>query len=410
MADAGAAAALRDCLPGDGVEVRQFGACTDLMHCSKSSAPEAIVVGLESIAGSATADGLALPWDVPVIALGAAAAVAAFAAQPQPALCVAHQWLARPTPADWPLALAFARAAHGRDQAQRQRIASLQHQAVEQRQVTRAKGVLMATQGMTENEAFVLLRSGAMQARMPVVDMARAVVDAALWAQAVNRAGQLRWLSQRCIAAAAQRLARIDPPAARRVQQEAMKRAHDTLQALGRMALPDPARAALDQAETAWRTLTTCLDARLDRASLVAANAAAELALQRADALTALLQGVGRSPMLRVLNLCGRQRMHAQRMVKLGLLSLLELPPADRGEVAVLMDRFSRALQEVAQFPLRSGELLAAQQAVEDRWRDMQPALQTAEAAAWVRCGEALIGAVDELTACWERSLQLLLG
>jgi len=410
VADAGAAAALRDCLLGEGIELRQFGARTDLMHCSKSSAPEAIIVGLASIAGGATAHGMDLPWDVPVIAVGPAAPVAAFAVQPQLAPCVAHQWLARPTPADWPLALAFARAAHRRDQAQRQRIDSLQQQAAAQRQVARAKGVLMATQGMTEDEAFARLRSGAMQARMPVSDMARAVVDAALWAQAVNRAGQLRWLSQRCVAAAAQRLARIDPPAARRMQKDAIKRARDTLQALGRMALPDPARASLDQAEAAWRTLATCLDTRLDRSSLEAANAAAELALQRAEVLTEQLQGVGRSPMLRVLNLCARQRMHAQRMVKLGLLSLLELPPADRGEVAALMDRFSQALREVAQFPLRSGELVAAQQQVEDRWRDMQAALQAAEAAEWVRCGEALIAAADELTACWERSLQLLLG
>ena len=42
----------------------------------------------------------------------------------------------------------------------------------------------MPAQTMTEGEAFALLRSGAMQTRLPLADMARAVVDAAVWAAA----------------------------------------------------------------------------------------------------------------------------------------------------------------------------------------------------------------------------------
>lgn len=410
VADGDTAQALSTGLGIAGVAARLFGSRTELMHCSPSHAPQAVVLSLAPSVGAGPALVLPGDWDVPVIAVGPAGAVDG------PALGVlladngVHHWLADLAPAAWPLSLAVARAAHRRDQAQRQRIASLQAQLAEQRLVARAKGLLMAAQGMTENEAFALLRSGAMQTRLPMADMARAVVDAASWAEAVNRAGQLRWLSQRCIAAAAQRLARIAPPAARRVQQDALTRAADILAGLDRLPLPDTARQALADADAAWRTLKACLVQRLDLASLAAADAAAEVALARAELLASALQAVGSSPMLRVVNLCGRQRMRAQRLVKLGLLARLGLPTADAGEAPALMAIFDDTLQELAQLPLGSPEISAAHQRAVDHWRDMALALRSADSAALVPCGDALVASVDDLTHCWERSLQLLLG
>lgn len=331
----------------------------------------------------------------------------------------AHHWLPDAdavAPADWVLALAFAQAAHGRDQAQRQRIAGLQDQLAEQRVVARAKGLLMAAQGMTEGDAFAFLRSGAMQTRLPLADMARAVVDAAIWSEAVNRAGQLRWLSQRCVAAAAQRLARIDPPAARRVQAEALRRARDILDGLGRLPLPENTRHTLDETNKAWLALKSSLDERLGLGSLKRADEAAEFALAQAEALTGELQAGASSPILRVVNLCGRQRMRAQRLVKLGLLNQLAVSAPGRSEAggaaeaAALVSAFAGTLSELAALPLGSADIGAAHQVAVGRWADMVLALQAGEMVALVRCGEALLVSVDALTHCWERSLQLLLG
>ena len=319
-------------------------------------------------------------------------------------------------PADWVLALAFAQAAHRREQAQRQRIASLQDQLAEQRVVARAKGLLMAAQGMTEDDAFAFLRSGAMQTRLPLADMARAVVDAAIWSEAVNRAGQLRWLSQRCVAAAAQRLARIDPPAARRVQAEALRRARDILDGLDRLPLPEAARHTLDETDKAWLTLKSSLDERLDLGSLKRADETAEFALAQAEALAGSLQAGSSSPILRVVNLCGRQRMRAQRLVKLGLLNQLGVSAPGRSdaggsaEAAALVSVFASTLSELAALPLGSADIAAAHQAAVERWADMVLALQTGEMASLVLCGEALLVSVDALTHCWEHSIQLLLG
>ncbi|OGB01042.1 MAG: hypothetical protein A3E25_23865 [Burkholderiales bacterium RIFCSPHIGHO2_12_FULL_69_20] len=421
MGDGDQAAALCARLGLAGVVARPFADRTELMHCSKSDAPLAVVVGLPMHPAAGASATLQLPWDwdLPVIAVGPAGGLDGVELGRHLAASGAHHALASLAPADWAWSLAFAQAAHRREQAQRQHIAGLQAQLVEQRLVARAKGLLMAAQGMTEDEAFARLRSGAMQTRLPMADMARAVVDAALWAEAVNHAGQLRWLSQRCIAAAAQRLARIDPPAARRQQQDALKRAREILAGLHRLPLPDAARQALSDADAAWLALKSCLDQRLDLASLSSADAAAALALARAEVLAGLLQAVGSSPMLRVVNLCGRQRMRAQRLVKLGLLGRLGLPSAaagkpddrgDRGEAPALMADFDDTLQALAQLPLSSPEIAAAHQRAVDRWRDMALALQSDDTTALVRCGEDLVGSVDDLTRCWERSLQLLLG
>lgn len=429
VGDVEAAEALQACVMPGGLHVRRLAGRTGLVHCSNWHAPQAIVVHLRpTLRGAPPQVENAIPpgglvtvawpatWDVPVLALGPKGAAAADVLAMQLADVGVHHWLAAGVPAthaQWQVAMAYALGAHRREQGLRQRIASLQDQLAEQRLVAKAKGLLMAAQGMTEDDAFSFLRSGAMQTRLPLGDMARAVVDAAAWSEAVNRAGQLRWLSQRCVAAAAQRLARIEPPAARKVQSDALKRARDILDDLSRLPLPDEARQALADTDRDWLTLKAALGVRLDLASLQQADAAAEIALAQAEALTGHLQAAGSSPVLRVVNLCGRQRMRAQRMVKLGLLTCLRVtPPAHShvAEAAALVAAFGTTLSELAAQPLGSAEIAAAHDSTVARWSGMLQALQAGEPTALVHCGEALLVSVDALTHCWERSLQLLLG
>lgn len=392
-----------------------------MVRCSTWRAPRAIVwrLGPSAPGPAAGAFGWPAAWDVPVLLVGGPDGPPLAEQASQLAAHGVHHWLPdgdNGTAADWQLALAFAQSMHARDQAQRRHIAKLQDQLAERRVVARAKGLLMAAQGMSEDDAFAFLRSGAMQTRSPLADMARAVVDAAIWSEAVNRAGQLRWLSQRCIAAAAQRLARIDPPVARRAQGDALRRARDILDGLDKLPLQDLARQALVDTDRAWCALTAALDERLDLRSLTLADAAAEAALTRAEALTDHLQAAARSPVLRVVNLCGRQRMRAQRLVKLGLMNQLgrtkgcqpEAP--GMAEAAALVAAFVDTLSELAALPLGSAEIAMTHQVAVDRWADMAQALQGGEMAQLVHAGEALLVSVDALTLCWERSLQLLLG
>ena len=402
-------------------EVRHLGAGTQLVRFGAWRAPQAIIWHLGASTSGDADLRLETPagWDVPLLLVGRPDDQPIAGLASRLARSGAHHWLPDAdavAPADRVLALAFAQAAHRKDQAQRQRIAGLQDQLAEQRVVARAKGLLMAAQGMTEDNAFAFLRSGAMQTRRPLADIAREVVDAAIWSEAVNRAGQLRWLSQRCVAAAAQRLARIDPPLARRVQAEALRRARGILDDLGRLPLPVNTRHTLDGTDRSWLTLKSRLDERLELGSLVLADEAAESALAQAEALTGSLQACASSPILRVVNLCGRQRMRAQRLVKLGLLNQLGVTvPGQSGaggyaEAAALVSEFASTLAELVALPLGSADIAAAHQVAMDRWADMVQALQAGDMVSLVRRGEALLLSVDALTLCWERSLQLLLG
>lgn len=420
MADDVPSLALLTALRGAVADVRHIGAGTRLVHCSSWRAPQAIIwhLGTGPGEGPSALLPLASGWDVPVLLVGRLVGpdLAALAAGLES--LGAHHWLpdgAAAACADWVQALDFARAVHRRDQAQRRRITGLQEQLAQQRVLARAKGLLMEAQGISEDDAFALLRSAAMQARRPLGDMARAVVDSAVWSDAMNRAGQLRWLSQRCIAAAAQRLARIDPPAARRMQSAALRRAGAILDSLGRLPLPDSCRQALHATSEAWHGLKASLAERLDPACLKRADAAAERALAQAEALTGQLQTCTGSPILRVVNLCGRQRMRAQRLVKLGLLSHLGLcapdpcPTGHCGDAAALVSEFGSTMATLTALPLGSAAIAAAHQHALDHWAAMVLALQAGEAAALLRSGEALLASVDALTRCWERSLHLVL-
>ena len=148
---------------------------------------------------------------------------------------------------------------------------------------------------------------------------------------------------------------------------------------------------------------------RLDLASLSAADAAADVALERTEALAGSLQAVGSSPMLRVVNLCGRQRLvELNLLARLGLASATEAQ-GNSAAAPAPMHSFNGTLEELAKLPLGSSENAAAHQLAVGRWRDMARALQAGEATELVRGGEALLVSVDDLTHCWERSLQLSL-
>ena len=96
----------------------------------------------------------------------------------------------------------------------------------------RAKGVLMSARGLDEPAAFALLRGAAMHANLRMGELSRAVTEAAGWAEAVNRAGQLRALSQRLVKLTVQRWAGVEPRAARAEQTSTQARLDDNLRHL----------------------------------------------------------------------------------------------------------------------------------------------------------------------------------
>jgi AmiR/NasT family two-component response regulator len=316
---------------------------------------------------------------------------------------------------------AIAQARHRQGAALRRALARAHGQLDERRCVDRAKGVLMSARGLGESEAFGLLRSAAMNVNLRLGEVSRSVVEAAQWADAMNRAGQLRMLSQRLVRVVAQRLLRLDARAAAEVDAQSTQRVRDNLEMLARQCAGTSAQAALEHATLCWEALADALalaPARLDLDALARVDALATRLLEVAEQLTHALQEASGRRALHIVNVCGRQRMRAQRIAKLSLISALSGPhqPAEASatQTAAMLDEFEAAQRELEKTPLRSPEIRQALAAIGDEWLRLLGGLRAAQTAdgrrALVHASETMLERLDALTHAYEHSLQVILG
>ena len=160
-----------------------------------------------------------------------------------------------------------------------------------------------------------------MHANLRLGEVSRSVVEAAQWAEAVNRAGQLRMLSQRLARLAAQALAgstRAAAEAATASLNGCSSTSSTWLRSASRRC-----RAGAGPRRGAWQASRSRVEPRATPAALVDDDAQAETLLEAAESLTAALELSGARRALHIVNLCGRQRMRAQRVAKDALLAAL---------------------------------------------------------------------------------------
>lgn len=301
---------------------------------------------------------------------------------------------------------------------QAQELDQVRGQLTDRKYLDRAKGLLAQARGLDEDEAFKLLRGAAMHANLKIGEVSRSVIEAAAWADALNRAGQLRMLSQRLVKLAAQRLAQVDAHRARRLQEESEQRAQANLDAL--LALPqlaakgDALPQALAQTRAAWSVLQGSLGQRKSTASLPDADEKATALLAQAEALVSALEAASGRRALKVVNLCGRQRMLAQRLAKDALLAELLNDERRRAGFADLKSAFETALLELEMAPLSSPEIREALKAARDEWTHLLAGLRFTDKAdsqlAISRASEALLEVFEGLTTLYEHSLQVIMS
>jgi hypothetical protein len=300
----------------------------------------------------------------------------------------------------------------------------------ERKWVDRAKGVLMNARQISEDEAFRLLRGAAMHASLRVGEVSRAVIGSARQAEAVNRAGQLRMLSQRLVKLSAQRLAGVEIDGLRSAADEAGQRVRDNLAMLGALAVelgaepglalsseaaPPVWAGALAAVQHAWAALEPVLDApRLSGAVLAVQDERAEALLDAAEALTTALEADGHRRPLHLINLCGRQRMRVQRLAKEALLSVLLAQPQRRERIDGLLDEFETALLALERSPLSSADIRALLAAVRDEWLNLLRGLRGVHSpegrTTLAHAGDALLDQLDRMTAAYEHSLQVIMA
>lgn len=312
--------------------------------------------------------------------------------------------------------LQLARARFERDEAQRAAHADLADRFEERKLVERAKGILMREQQISEDEAFRQLRQVSMLGQQRVGTVSRRVIDAARDADAVNRAGQLRMLSQRLVKLYALRCARADAEQAGRLQAEAARRVSEIVAGLGQSLSRATFGDLLEGVDQAWLALQPALQGRPQVDRLPAADAAAERLLVTADALTTALEAASPLRTLAVVNRAGRQRMLSQRLAKQALLGALcdgPVAQAAAADAVRSVESFEQALRALQQAPLSSPEIRAQLEVAEQAWRELLTGLGDAFAADGrsriAVASEHLLDRFERLTALYARAAQSLL-
>jgi len=333
--------------------------------------------------------------------------------------CGVHHWIAAPGANAGDAmrgAMAWARAREARVKRLQGERADAVARLEDRKWIDRAKGVLMNARGLNEDEAFRLLRGAAMNVNLKLGEISRAVTEAAQWADAVNRAGQFRMLSQRLVRLAAQRLLGVDPKGARVLQAESMQRLQDNVDVLAAVCAGTEAAGAFAVTLKAWSALQASLAHGPELPGLGEADTRADALREAAESLVEALERLGGRRALHVVNVCGRQRMHVQRAAKCALVASLR-PEAAGPDLMALqgsLDAFEQAQRELEEAPLSSPQIRASLEGVRDEWLRLLGGLRAQDPRdgqrALVHASEVLLARLDELTAAYEHSLQVIMG
>jgi AmiR/NasT family two-component response regulator len=296
----------------------------------------------------------------------------------------------------------------------RRQLADLSSRFEERKLVDRAKGILMRVRQLSEEEAFRVLRTASMQSNQRVGQVSQQLIAAAGLAEAINRAGQFRMLSQRIVKLHALH-AGGDAPSP--LLAESCTRVEGHLAALGKSLGKATYGDLLEAVAQPWARLQDALAAPAEVSRLPEIDALADGMLQAADRLVNVLEGSGAATRMHVINVCGRQRMLSQRWAQQALLSVLL-----RGEAAAAAGaaadqaavEFEQALAHLNAVPLTSREIRASLDEAQRLGAAMaQARAQVASPAGRKALGdasEALLALFEQLTDRYERSMQMLMG
>ena len=311
--------------------------------------------------------------------------------------------------------LAQARFRH--DQMLREELTEVSQRFAERTLVDRAKGILMGARQLREEEAYRALRSAAMQSKQRIGQVSQRVIEAARYAEAINRAGQLRMLCQRLAKLYALTCAGVRPEGTRGLMADSIGSVDNILAILSRSLSKPTFGDLLDAVQTPWATLLAILRAPPTPVRLQEVDRQAEEMLLEAEQLTANLEVAGFAAALRVINVSGRQRMLSQRLAKEALLAVMLEGPAAASAVRAMAETRPALIEGLAYLdglPLSNAEIRRELDLANQTWEAFQVALSGSRTDAGkddiADLSEALLAHFERLTSHLEWAMQALVG
>jgi len=311
----------------------------------------------------------------------------------------------------------LAQARFKREQALREALEDVSSRFEERKMVDRAKGILMRARQVSDDDAFQILRTASMHSNQRLGQVSQHIIHSARFAESVNRAGQLRMLSQRLVKLHLLQLAGVQPALTRERLQESVQRIDGNLALLGKSLSKPTFGDLLGQVVQTWGRLKKALKGEPRAEQMVELDALAELLLQEAERLTASLESAGSVAPLQVLNMAGRQRMLSQRFAKYALLGVLGGEAARQPSEAGLTearDAFEQGLRYLNTIPLSTPDIRHGLDEAALGWQHMLAgASQAGRVAGQERlasASESLLDGFEQLSGYYERSMQMLVG
>ena len=307
-----------------------------------------------------------------------------------------------------------ARARFRHEQLLKEEFTDLSKRFEERKIVDRAKGVLMRSRGVNEEEAFEMLRSLAMKSRIRMGVAAKSVIDMSRAGEAVNRAGQLRMLSQRITKCYVQVVHGLDATEAFNIMTDCVARVESNLVILSKAISAKGYGDLVERVTESWHKLNEYLTKTPNQQDIELVNLQAEVMLKDAESLTSFLETSGLVATLHILNVSGRQRMLSQRITKCCFLLALQPDVETMLELKSLCDKYQKAQDYLAGAPLSTVSIMKDLELANVQWQRMLIALndlQNKEALTEISdASERLLDAMERLTDHYEQAMQMLIG
>lgn len=287
----------------------------------------------------------------------------------------------------------------------------------ERKLLDRAKGILMRARQVSEDDAFQILRTASMHSNQRMGHVSQQVINSARFAESVNRAGQLRMLSQRLIKLYFLLLANVESSQHNQLLADSMLRIDANIAILNKSLSTATFGDFLENVAASWAALKAALKTAPQANQIADVDLLAENLLREADKLTSGLETAGSASPLHVINVSGRQRMLSQRFAKYALLMVLGDSKARLLAETGLNESkaaFEQALDYLDDIPLSTKDIRAGLDAASVHWQQLLAGAtdiqRPAGKALIAMASEGLLDVFERLTEQYERSMQMLVG